>query len=139
MVPQQNLLVKSLGERRVPSPLSPDAPSHRRKNHVICASARGRLEVRVETEPSRTDDLSFEEAGPREMISFEPSRTTAAIVTCDALFPRLNNVFASHQAFLTNGALANIGDAALANVDEFAKGTRAADLTNAVTAEAGVA
>jgi 6-phosphofructokinase 1 len=36
--------------------------------------------------------LSFEEAGPRERIFFDPSRTTAAVATCGGLSPGLNNV-----------------------------------------------
>ena len=36
--------------------------------------------------------MSFERAGPRERIYFEPSRTTAAIVTCGGLCPGLNDV-----------------------------------------------
>lgn len=37
-------------------------------------------------------DLSFEAAGPREMLFFEPSKTRAAIVTCGGLCPGINNV-----------------------------------------------
>jgi len=39
--------------------------------------------------------LSFEKAGPREMIFFEPAKTKAAIVTCGGLCPGLNNVIRS--------------------------------------------
>ena len=35
---------------------------------------------------------AFELAGPRERIFFNPSETTAAIVTCGGLCPGLNNV-----------------------------------------------
>jgi 6-phosphofructokinase 1 len=37
-------------------------------------------------------ELSFEEAGPREHIYFDPAETTAALVTCGGLSPGLNNV-----------------------------------------------
>jgi D-lactate dehydrogenase len=43
-----------------------------------------------------------------------------------------NVVVTSHQGFLTHEALANIAETTLANVDEFAQGKRAAELTNAV-------
>ena len=43
-----------------------------------------------------------------------------------------NVVITSHQAYLTNEALANIADTTLANIDEFARGKRGANLTNAV-------
>lgn len=36
--------------------------------------------------------LSFEQAGPRQRIFFDPSKTRAAIVTCGGLCPGINNV-----------------------------------------------
>jgi 6-phosphofructokinase 1 len=45
--------------------------------------------------PSPDDDLSFELAGPRSDLFFDPSTTTAAIVTCGGLCPGLNNVVRS--------------------------------------------
>ncbi len=45
-----------------------------------------------------------------------------------------NVVVTSHQAFLTREALANIADATLASIEEFERGRRGADLTNAVPA-----
>lgn len=39
--------------------------------------------------------LSFEKAGPREHIFFDPSKTKVAIVTCGGLCPGLNNVIRS--------------------------------------------
>ncbi|MEX0313234.1 MAG: ATP-dependent 6-phosphofructokinase [Allomuricauda sp.] len=36
--------------------------------------------------------LCLEKAGPRQQIFFEPSKTTAAIVTCGGLCPGINNV-----------------------------------------------
>jgi 6-phosphofructokinase 1 len=36
--------------------------------------------------------VAFEKAGPRENIFFDPSRTTAAVVTCGGLCPGLNDV-----------------------------------------------
>ena len=38
------------------------------------------------------DALSFECAGPREKLYFDPSATTAAIVSCGGLCPGINNV-----------------------------------------------
>jgi 6-phosphofructokinase 1 len=40
-------------------------------------------------------DKSFELAGPRERLYFEPSETRSAIVTCGGLCPGLNNVIRS--------------------------------------------
>lgn len=39
--------------------------------------------------------ITFEKAGPRERIYFEPEKTVAAIVTCGGLCPGLNNVIRS--------------------------------------------
>ena len=39
--------------------------------------------------------VSFEKAGPRESIYFEPAKTKVAIVTCGGLCPGLNNVMRS--------------------------------------------
>jgi 6-phosphofructokinase 1 len=39
--------------------------------------------------------ISFEKAGPREFLFFEPAKTKVAIVTCGGLCPGLNNVIRS--------------------------------------------
>jgi 6-phosphofructokinase 1 len=39
--------------------------------------------------------ISFEKAGPREYLYFEPAKTKVAIVTCGGLCPGLNNVIRS--------------------------------------------
>ena len=43
----------------------------------------------ADTTPSQ---IGFEMAGPRERLYFEPSKTTAAIVTCGGLCPGLNDI-----------------------------------------------
>jgi len=43
-------------------------------------------------EPQPGEPESFELAGPRERIFFDPPRTTAAIVTCGGLCPGLNDI-----------------------------------------------
>ena len=45
-----------------------------------------------ECRDNNTDPLSFEKAGPKEYIYFDPSKTKVAIVTCGGLCPGLNNV-----------------------------------------------
>ena len=95
MLTPQDLKVDNLGERRFRSPLklslraedgvglfTPD------ESHLLYrADFVGPEDIRL--------DLSFEKAGPREQIFFEPERTTAAIVTCGGLCPGLNNVIRS--------------------------------------------
>jgi 6-phosphofructokinase 1 len=43
-------------------------------------------------DPQDSDKLSFEMAGPRAKLLFDPSRTTAGIVTCGGLCPGLNDI-----------------------------------------------
>jgi 6-phosphofructokinase 1 len=51
---------------------------------------------------SEAETLSFEEAGPRRRLFFNPAETTAAFVTCGGLSPGLNNVIRSGFLELTH-------------------------------------
>jgi len=55
------------------------------------------MPVTVELSPGAqgAGGLSFEKAGPRRLIYFDPPRASAAIVTCGGLCPGLNNVIRS--------------------------------------------
>lgn len=57
--------------------------AERVRNRVISGTAADR------------DDITFEHAGPREKIYFQPGKTRAAIVTCGGICPGLNNVIRS--------------------------------------------
>jgi 6-phosphofructokinase 1 len=88
MLTQDQLLVKTLGQCRVPSPLQG-------AKRVVFAdqSNRVRYHDKIGRDiPADEADLSFEEAGPQEMIFFQPANTVAAVVTCGGLSPGLNNV-----------------------------------------------
>lgn len=50
------------------------------------------LQSHVVTGAPPPPDISFEEAGPREKIFFEPSKTSVGIVTCGGLCPGLNDI-----------------------------------------------
>ncbi|MCA9589110.1 MAG: ATP-dependent 6-phosphofructokinase [Myxococcales bacterium] len=88
--------VTSLGPRAVRSPLGlstvPDdeVPDYTEDGVRISFEIEHRLS---EAEEDRTP--SFEKAGPREKIFFEPERTRAGIVTCGGLCPGINNVVRS--------------------------------------------
>lgn len=100
MVQQQDLTVTTLGECVHDSPLVLQSPSSERPSPFMSESTRIRYSVKVG--PDRPDDqLSFEEAGPRKRIFFNPATTTAAIVTCGGLSPGLNNVIRSVYYELT--------------------------------------
>ncbi len=96
MLQQQDLTVTALGPCRHESPLVFDSPSHERDAHFVSDSMRIRYNVEIggPAEPAECD-LSFEEAGPREKLFFDPKQTTAAIATCGGLSPGLNNVIRS--------------------------------------------
>ena len=95
MIEQEDLQVTCLGECQFPSPLKFDSPSHPEASHFLTDSDRIRLHVRFSEDRDARDPISFEEAGPRKTIFFDPSKTTAAIVTCGGLSPGLNNVIRS--------------------------------------------
>ncbi len=83
--------IKSLGPCRVPSPLSLNSPDDESDFHFVAPNSRILYEAR---EPKYQEHLeeSFEQAGPRENIYFDPSKTRAGIVTCGGLCPGINNV-----------------------------------------------
>ena len=58
-------------------------------DQILC---NDRVQREVINTASDTPALSFEVAGPREQLYFDPAKTTAAIVTCGGLCPGLNDV-----------------------------------------------
>ncbi|WP_169976872.1 ATP-dependent 6-phosphofructokinase [Tautonia rosea] len=87
---QEDLRIITLGPGRVRSPMASEA-------NVKFVDDRTRVRFQQEIGPDIADlgDLGFEKAGPREHLFFDPSRVTAAIVTCGGLCPGLNNVIRS--------------------------------------------
>ncbi|MGH0035723.1 MAG: ATP-dependent 6-phosphofructokinase [Myxococcota bacterium] len=63
---------------------------------------RVRLDVEIEPGHPAGPAVLVERAGPRERLFFDPSRTTAAFVTCGGLSPGLNNVIRSGFHELTH-------------------------------------
>jgi 6-phosphofructokinase 1 len=51
--------------------------------------------IKIDPDKPATSSLSFEMAGPRAMLYFDPEQTRAGIVTCGGLCPGLNNVIRS--------------------------------------------
>ena len=82
--------IQSLGECRFPSPLrhsgGVEVPFRRDHERVLYDH---RDDGAMLDPGERT---SFEIAGPRENIFFDPPKTTAAIVTCGGLCPGLNDI-----------------------------------------------
>lgn len=95
----EDFLVSSLGKTGVVSPLR---HTNRIENPVYKFVEDGeRILYDVSLENfrrcSKTGEhpVSFEKAGPKENIYFEPAKTKVAIVTCGGLCPGLNNVIRS--------------------------------------------
>jgi 6-phosphofructokinase 1 len=88
MLQPGDLSVTVLGERRVESPLQGD-----KRVLFIDDDSRILYQHKISSaHPLDTTGLAFEEAGPRRNLFFDPTKTTAAVVTCGGLSPGLNNV-----------------------------------------------
>ncbi|NIJ12618.1 6-phosphofructokinase 1 [Saccharomonospora amisosensis] len=91
-----DLRVRRLGECRYDSPFSEMLSTKQTSPHYVSEGDRVLLEDTVsmlaehDLPPGRVP--SFEAAGPRRKIYFDPDRVTAGIVTCGGLCPGLNNV-----------------------------------------------
>lgn len=81
--------IPTLGPCNYPSPLrhigSIEAPFKSDADRILFQHELSK--VKGVSEP-----VSFEEAGPREMLFFDPSKTTVGIVTCGGLCPGLNDI-----------------------------------------------
>lgn len=95
MMTQQDLLVRTLGENRFISPLNFESVSRPGFDHFVTEGTRVRMNVILTDGVEEDEILSFEKAGPRKSIFFDPKQATAAIVTCGGLSPGLNNVIRS--------------------------------------------
>lgn len=95
----EDFLVTSLGRGGVTSPLR---QSHREENPVFKFVEEGErvlydtsLSYFNSCRQNGEEPVTFEKAGPRENLFFEPAKTKVAIVTCGGLCPGLNNVIRS--------------------------------------------
>jgi len=95
----EDFLVTTLGKGNVTSPLKQtqktDSPvykfveDHERIIYEVTTEYFNKCRENGET------PVSFEKAGPKETIFFEPAKTKVGIVTCGGLCPGLNNVIRS--------------------------------------------
>ncbi|HHU34857.1 MAG TPA: ATP-dependent 6-phosphofructokinase, partial [Bacteroidetes bacterium] len=96
----EDFLIKSLGDCDVESPLKrmdlkKESPIYRfvsDDERILYDSSLANF-----NHCNKTGEIpiSFEKAGPREKIFFQPAKTKVAIVTCGGLCPGLNNVIRS--------------------------------------------
>jgi len=80
--------IARLGECRIPSPMS-HVHFTRDDDRVLYHDRFEEMKVWID---KRADPPSFEAAGPREKIFFDPSKLACGIVTCGGLCPGLNDV-----------------------------------------------
>jgi 6-phosphofructokinase 1 len=84
--------ITSLGPCNFDSPLR--LPGGEAPSDFVSDAARVLLSVERLSQTPGTE-LSFQKAGPRRKIYFDPSRTRAGIVTCGGLCPGINSVIRS--------------------------------------------
>jgi 6-phosphofructokinase 1 len=95
----EDFLVSSLGKGGVVSPLKRTQRADNPIYKFVDDSERILYDVSLDNFKKCKDTgelpVSFEKAGPRENIYFEPAKTKVGIVTCGGLCPGLNNVIRS--------------------------------------------
>jgi 6-phosphofructokinase 1 len=87
--------VRTLGERRVPSPLNLSAHVGDGLAHYVPDGTRVLYKVAGEIDSDFDPHLFLERAGPREWLYFDPRKTRVGVVTCGGLSPGVNNVIRS--------------------------------------------
>jgi len=95
MLTPEEVIVETLGERRIPSPLQLSTVVGDGVVNFVPDEARMPACVEVMPTPDEQAPVFFEKAGPRQMLYFDPAKTRAAVVTCGGLCPGLNNVIRS--------------------------------------------
>jgi len=95
----EDFLVSSLGTGGVISPLKHTQQTDSPVYQFVDDSERILYDVSLDNfnrcRETGEIPLTFEKAGPRENIFFEPAKTKVAIVTCGGLCPGVNNVIRS--------------------------------------------
>jgi len=105
----EDFLVSSLGNGNVITPLKQgqraDSPVYKFVNDNERIIYDVSLEHFMKVKETGEMPVSFEKAGPKENIYFEPAKTKVGIVTCGGLCPGLNNVIRSlvNQLFYRYG------------------------------------
>jgi 6-phosphofructokinase 1 len=91
--------IQALGKRNVLSPLKLLSKNEKGSFNYVDDSERIVYDTTLSSfekyKESGESPVSFERAGPREYLFFDPSKTKVAIVTCGGLCPGLNNVIRS--------------------------------------------
>ena len=93
-----NTTIETIGEAKIPSPLKNKAQGGI-TSHFVSDNDRILIDVsrdKIAQYCKQDRPLpSFDQAGPREKIYFDPSKLKCAIVTCGGLCPGLNDIIRS--------------------------------------------
>lgn len=87
----REFIVQTLGQRAYRSPLPLSTIAGDGIGDFVADDTRVLYHIRYRAGEA-IDETSFERAGPRESIYFDPGKSRAAIVTCGGLCPGINNV-----------------------------------------------
>ncbi len=94
--------VERIASPSVPSPLKLSCPCGEGTPVFVADTTRVLIHAEIGPDAPPRCDETFEKAGPRAEIAFEPAKVRAAIVTCVGLCPGLNNVIRSAFFELTH-------------------------------------
>jgi 6-phosphofructokinase 1 len=88
--------IPTLGPAKIPSPLIQKMAPDEHGRRFVADKARILVDVIIDQiDDDQQKRLSFDPAGPREYIYFDPSKLKCAIVTCGGLCPGLNDIIRS--------------------------------------------
>jgi len=91
-----NTDIPTLGEAKIISPLKRNTKSGKPVKRFVSDEARIIVDVQMDHQKTNGAKInSFEKAGPREKIYFDPSKLKCAIATCGGLCPGLNDIIRS--------------------------------------------
>ncbi len=98
MITQKDLLVKNLGERNIASPLPLSKTDDDLVSNFVEDDERFLYEISLKKIRNQagadncSNMISFETAGPRDKIFFDPQKIKCGIVSCGGLCPGINSV-----------------------------------------------
>ncbi|MEN8212405.1 MAG: ATP-dependent 6-phosphofructokinase, partial [Thermodesulfobacteriota bacterium] len=88
-----NTAIPTIGEAKIESPLKRRIKKEEPVKKFVSDDSRIIVDVQMDNlKTPLKKNLSFEQAGPREKIYFDPSKLKCAIVTCGGLCPGLNDI-----------------------------------------------
>ena len=91
-----NTEIPTLGEAKITSPLKRHTKKENSAKKFVSDDARIIADVQMDNlKTPLKKNLSFDQAGPREKIYFDPSKLKCAISTCGGLCPGLNDIIRS--------------------------------------------